>query len=387
VLRLSIFLVVVLSILGGVHFYLWARLVRDTQLPLPARTWATAALLGLAVSVLVTFLLLRRLSPEWGRVLAWPAFTWLGVMFFAFTLVLVGDLVRLLLFVQSKVSATPLDPGRRLMLARFLGGGAAIGAGVAGSFALRRALARVEVVDVTVRLPRLAASRDGTTIVQLTDLHVGPTIGRAFIEDIVRRTNDLRPDLVAITGDLVDGSVERLRHAVEPLRDLKATHGVFFVTGNHEYFSGPGPWRAELRRLGIRVLENERVSIGEGPDAFDVAGVEDHSAARIGGDSRPDLVGALAGRDPSRPLILLAHQPRAIFEAARQQVDLQLSGHTHGGQLWPFTYLVKLQQPYVAGLHQHGNTQIYVSPGTGYWGPPMRLGTRAEITRLTLRSA
>jgi predicted MPP superfamily phosphohydrolase len=384
--RLLIFLLVVLSIVGGVHFYLWARLVRDTQLPLPVRPWVTAALIALAVSLPATFIVLRRVPPEWGRFLAWPGFVWMGLMFLVFTLVLAGDIVRLLVFVGSKVASGGLDPGRRLMLARLLGGGAAVGAGVVGALALRRALARVEVKEVAVRLSKLPAAGQGTTIVQLTDLHVGPTIGRAFIEDIVRRTNELRPDVIAITGDLVDGSVERLRHAVEPLRDLKATHGVYFVTGNHEYFSGAGPWLAELRRLGIRVLRNERVTVGEGAAAIDIAGIDDHSAARLGGD-RSDVGQALAGRDPARPVILLAHQPRAIFEAARLGVDLQLSGHTHGGQIWPFTYFVKLQQPYVAGLHQHGDTQIYVSPGTGYWGPPMRLGTRAEITRVTLHAA
>jgi predicted MPP superfamily phosphohydrolase len=382
--RLLLFLLVVLSIVGGVHFYLWVRLIRDTQLPLPLRTWVTAALIALAVSLPATFLLMRRLPLELARLVAWPGFVWMGLMFLSFTLVLAGDIVRLLVVVGSKVASGGLDPGRRLLLARLLGGGAAVGAGVVGAVALRRALARVEVKEVGVRLTRLSPAHHGTTIVQLTDLHVGPTIGRAFIEDIVRRTNELRPDLVAITGDLVDGPVERLRHAVEPLRDLRARHGVFFVTGNHEYFSGAGPWIAELGRLGIRVLRNERVSVG-GDGGFDVAGIDDHSAGRLG-EAPSDLDRAMAGRDPARAVVLLAHQPRAIFEAARLGVDLQLSGHTHGGQIWPFTYLVKLQQPYIAGLHRHGDTQIYVSPGTGYWGPPMRLGTRAEITRVTLHA-
>jgi predicted MPP superfamily phosphohydrolase len=384
VARLLIFLLIVVGIVGGVHFYLWARLVRDTQIPLPWRAWATAALVALAISLPATFVVLRRIPPEWGRFLAWPGFVWMGLMFLAFVLVLTGDIVRLLVLLGGRLSeGGPLDPGRRLLLARFLGGGAAATAGVVGALALRRALARVEVKEVSVQLPRLAPGRSGTTIVQLTDLHVGPTIGRAFMEDVVRRTNELRPDLVAITGDLVDGSVERLRHAVAPLGQLRATHGVYFVTGNHEYFSGAGPWMAELERLGIQVLRNQRVGIGTGAGGFDIAGIEDWSAGRLGGTG-PDLAAALAGRDPSRPVVLLAHQPRAVVEAAQLGVDLQLSGHTHGGQIWPFTYFVKLQQPYVAGLHQHGPTQIYVSPGTGYWGPPMRLGTRAEITRITL---
>jgi predicted MPP superfamily phosphohydrolase len=304
-------------------------------------------------------------------------------MFLTFLLVLAGDVVRLLFLVATRVAgAGPIDPGRRLLLARLIGGGAALGASAVGAAAVRRALRRVEVTEVPVALTRLPAGA-GLTIVQLTDLHVGPTIGRAFIEDIVRRTNALRPDVVAITGDLVDGTVERLRDAVEPLRDLQATHGTFFVTGNHEYFSGAGPWVAELRRLGIRVLRNERVSVGP----VDLAGIDDHSAVRLGEGDRPDVGRALAGRDPSRPVVLLAHQPRAIFEAAQHGVDLQLSGHIHGGQIWPFSYLVKLQQPYVVGLHRHRESQIYVSPGTGYFGPPMRLGTRAEITRLTLTAA
>lgn len=382
--RLLIFLLIVVGIVGGVHFYLWARLVRDTQLPVPWRAWATAALIALAVSLPATFVVLRRVPPAWGRLLAWPGFVWMGLMFLVFVLVLAGDVVRLLVLLSGRLSSGGLDPGRRLMLARLLGGGAAATAGVVGALALRRALARVEVKEVAVQLAKLSPQRAGTTIVQLTDLHVGPTIGRAFVEDIVRRTNDLRPDVIAITGDLVDGSVERLRHAVEPLGGLQATHGVYFVTGNHEYFSGAAPWIAELRRLGIQVLRNQRVAIGEGPGGFDIAGIDDWSALRLGEAQGPDLPGALAGRDPARPVILLAHQPRAVFEASRLGVDLQLSGHTHGGQIWPFTYFVKLQQPYVAGLHQHGPTQIYVSPGTGYWGPPMRLGTHAEITRLTL---
>jgi predicted MPP superfamily phosphohydrolase len=265
-----------------------------------------------------------------------------------------------------------------------LGGGAGAMAGLVGGYAVYRARVRLDVTDVEVPIARLPASAEGMKIVQLTDMHVGGTISRAFVEHVVARTNALEPDVVAITGDLVDGTVERLRDAVAPLAELRARHGVYFVTGNHEYFSGVEPWMDELARLGIRVLRNERVAIG---DAFDLAGVDDFSARRLGAAGGPDLNRALEGRDRSRPLVLLAHQPRAVVEAARAGVDLQLSGHTHGGQIWPFSYLVKMQQPYVAGLHRHGDTAIYVSCGTGYWGPPMRLGTRAEIARIVLRRA
>jgi predicted MPP superfamily phosphohydrolase len=386
--RLVIFLTVILTIVAGVHFYLWIRLVRDTALPSPYRPWVTGALLGLAVLLPLPLLIARRVSVASSRWLAWPAYLWMGFMFLLFVLLLTSDVLRFAAWLPSKINlGAPLgdlqDASRRTFVARLLGGAAAAAAGVVGLFAVRQALRQVVVKEVEVRLPRLPAAGHGTTIVQLTDIHVGPTIGRAFIEDLVRRTNALAPDVIAITGDLVDGSVEQLWDAVEPLGQLRARHGVYFVTGNHEYFSGVEPWLAALGRLGIRVLANERVSIG-GEAGFDLAGIHDHSAGRIEPSHKADLPRALAGRDPGRALVLLAHQPKGVEQAAKLGVGLQLSGHTHGGQIWPFTYLVKLAFPFVHGLHQVGTTQLYVSPGTGYWGPPMRLGTRGEISRIKL---
>jgi predicted MPP superfamily phosphohydrolase len=234
------------------------------------------------------------------------------------------------------------------------------------------------VTELSLPIKKLPREHDGFTIVQLTDLHVGPTIGREWLEHVVERTNALKPDLVAITGDLVDGSVEHLREAVAPLANLKAKHGVFFVTGNHEYYSGVEDWLAELGRLGVRCLRNERVTVA---GAIDLAGIDDHTSRHS------DLDAAQNGRDRARPCVLLAHQPKAIHGAARHGVDLQLSGHTHGGQIWPWNYLVRLQQPYVAGLVRHEETHLYVSRGTGYWGPPMRLGSPAEIAKLVLRAS
>jgi predicted MPP superfamily phosphohydrolase len=240
---------------------------------------------------------------------------------------------------------------------------------------------------VEIPLPRLASTHDGLTLIQLTDLHIGPTIGRESLAALVATTNAVNPDIVAITGDLVDGSVEDLRESVAPLGDLSAKYGVYFVTGNHEYFSGATAWVAELGRLGIRVLRNERVTIGQGADAFHLAGVDDRSAARYPADGhREDLEKALGNRDPQRAVVLLAHQPRTVLDAALYGVDLQISGHTHGGQIWPFGALVRLQQRFLAGLGRHKDTLIYVSRGTGYWGPPMRLAAPAEITQLVLRA-
>jgi uncharacterized protein len=376
-----LFLPIVFGITYGLHFYIWARLVRDTALPPPFRAWATGLLIALGLSLPLSFVLVRAARRGVAAALSWPAYVWMGFMMLLFLGLLGGDVVRLGL----RLARGPIDdPARRLFLHRALGGGVAVLAAGMGLVALRRGLGQVILREIQVPLARLPKTLDGTTIVQLTDIHVGPTLGREFIQDLVTRTNALQPDVVAITGDLVDGSVEHLRDQVAPLKELRAKHGVYFVTGNHEYYSGVDEWIAELGRIGVRVLRNERVALADG---LDLAGIDDHSAPQMRDDHGPDLPRALQGRDPSRAVVLLAHQPRAVEEASRHGVDLQLSGHTHGGQIWPWMYLVKLQQPYIAGLFKHGETHLYVSSGTGYWGPPMRLGTSAEITRITLKSS
>lgn len=249
-----------------------------------------------------------------------------------------------------------------------------------------KSLATHEVVDVDVVLPRLAPELDGFTIVQLSDLHVGPTIDHRFVQDLVDRCGDLGADLYALTGDLVDGAPARYRAAAAPLGDLRAPHGVFAVTGNHEYYHGADAWIDELTALGVRYLRNERVVISRGGGAaFELAGVDDHEAR--GGDHGPDVARAVAERDDERPVVLLAHQPRQVHVAKQHGIDLQLSGHTHGGQIWPWHYLVKLQQRgLLAGRYRFGDTQLYVTRGCGYWGPRVRIGAPLEITRVILRA-
>jgi predicted MPP superfamily phosphohydrolase len=381
--RWIIFIAIALALIGGIHYYLWARLVRDTHMPAPWNGLTLAGLVVLAASIPAALVLGRHRSGPL-HLLVWPAYVWMGTMFLLFVTVLASDLVRATVAALAR-GALPPDPARRTLVARIA---ALVVASLTGGLALaalRSALGPVAVRRVNVPLRRLPRGRHGFTIVQLTDLHVGPTIGRAFIEQIVRHTNALDPDLVAITGDLVDGSVAELRDAVAPLAELRARHGVFFVTGNHEYYAGVHEWLEEVSRLGIRVLRNQRVSIGDGADSFDLAGVDDRSSSRHGGlEPAAALAQALDGRDPRRELVLLAHQPRSFLDAAPFGVGLQLSGHTHGGQLFPFSLLVRLQQPFLAGLHRRDDSQLYVSRGTGYWGPPMRLGAPAEITQIVL---
>jgi predicted MPP superfamily phosphohydrolase len=377
-----VFLVIALSLIGGLHYYFWARLVRDTALPAPWRQLATVTLAALGLSIPATMILWRSHSPL-RSVLAWPAFVWMGMLLILTLVVLGADVVRLLVHAGGGAR----DPERRLLLQRVLGAAAATVSAGLGVLALREGTRRVQVREVEVTLPRLPKALDGFTIVQLTDIHVGgQTIHRAFIEEMVATTNSLAADVVAITGDLVDGSVDELREHVAPLAELQARQGVYFVTGNHEYYAGVTEWLAHLPTLGVRPLRNERVSVGNGTHSFDLAGIDDWSARGLPGHG-PDLARAVEGRDGGRELVLLAHQPRAIHEAAKHGVGLQLSGHTHGGQIWPWNFAVKLQQPYVAGLARHKETQLYVSRGTGYWGPPMRLGAPAEITRIKLRAA
>jgi uncharacterized protein len=386
--RFLIFISVIVAIIVGVHYYLWARLVRDPQLAPPWRLVATWALVLLALSMPIA-MFLSRARPAAGRLIAWPAFSWMGIMFLLLVVFATVDLLRLFGWLARRTSeAHVLDPARRTLVARIIAAASAAVVGGIAAIATRAAQAPIDVKRVEVSLARLPRAHDGLNLVQLSDVHVGPTIGAGFVRDVVARVNELSPDIIAITGDLVDGSVEDLREAVAPLANLRARHGVYFVTGNHEYYSGAAQWIAALPSLGIRVLRNERVSIGEGAEAFDLAGIDDHTAVGFGGISTTEALSrALANRDSERELVLLAHQPRQFAEATRHNVGLQLSGHTHGGQMWPFTFFVRLVQPFVAGLHRRGESQIYVSRGTGYWGPPMRLGAPAEITQLVLRRA
>jgi predicted MPP superfamily phosphohydrolase len=387
VLSFAIFFSVMLSLTGAVHYYIWTRLVRDLALPLGLHRGLSAVLLLLYLAVPASFFVWRS-GAAWTKPLVWVASVWMGMLLLLLVTLATGDAIRGLLLVASRLSGNgEVDTERRALLSRFLGVAVAVAAGGLGVFAVRSGLARVALREVNVTLDRLPKELHGLTIAQLTDVHVGPTIGREFIERIVEQTNAIEPDVIAITGDLVDGSVEELREHVAPLAKLRARHGVYFVTGNHEYYSGVEAWCEELGRLGIRVLRNERVSIGHGDVSFDLAGIDDHQASQFGNGHGADLPRALAGRDPSRELVLLAHQPRAVFEAQEHGVGLQLSGHTHGGQIWPWRYLVRLQQPVVSGLARFGKTLVYVSNGTGYWGPPMRLSAPAEITKLTLSAA
>ena len=241
------------------------------------------------------------------------------------------------------------------------------------------------IVSISVPIKDLPPALQGFRIAQISDIHIGPTIRGDYLGRIVAAVNGLRPDMVAITGDLVDGSVRELGPHVAPLAELTSRHGSYFVTGNHEYYSGAHAWIAELRRLGITVLLNEHVVLRHGDALAIVAGVTDYGAHHFDPAHRSDPLAAIAGAPPDAGVrMLLAHQPRSAPAAADAGFDLQLSGHTHGGQFMPWNLFVKLQQPFVAGLHRLRHLWVYTSRGTGYWGPPKRFGAPSEITLVTL---
>ena len=278
------------------------------------------------------------------------------------------------------------DPQRRLLLAR----GAAIFAGLTAAgltgYGVRTATGAPRIHRVPVPLAKLPRGMDGLRIATVSDIHLGPLLGRAHTERIVAAVNRLDADLVAIVGDLVDGPVAELGPAAEPLRDLRSRYGSYFVTGNHEYYAGVEEWVTELDRIGLRVLQNERAEIRTPAGVLDLAGVNDVSADGVGVAAGPDYAAALADRDPSRPVVLLAHQPVQAHEAARYGVDLQLSGHTHGGQIVPFNLLVRLEQPVVSGLGEVDGTKLFVTNGAGFWGPPVRVGAPPEVALVELRA-
>ncbi|MFF3321477.1 metallophosphoesterase [Streptomyces sp. NPDC002889] len=451
--------VLIVSLLAGVHRYVWLRLVRDTTgRGSTVRRIGTAAVWVLPLLSVGALVSGRAGAPFWlERALAWPGFLWLATLLYLVLALLAAEAARPLLrrALERRANArtdrvavaaappqaagpasvpaadlvsapagtpgasavggvlaaeatttetgdtrpaddsTPVIPpaespsvppvpepavSRRLFVSRLVGGAAAAAAVGTVGHGTYGVLRGPRIKRVTVPLAKLPRAAHGYRIAVVSDIHLGPILGRAHTQRIVDSINAAQPDLVAVVGDLVDGSVEDLGPAAEPLAQLRSRHGSYFVTGNHEYFSGADAWVDHVRGLGLRPLRNERVQIA----GFDLAGVDDVAGENEG--QGPDFAKALGDRDRSRAAVLLAHQPVVIHDAVDHGVDLQLSGHTHGGQLWPGNYLAELANPTVAGLERYGDTQLYVTRGAGAWGPPVRVGASSDITVVQLAS-
>ncbi|AEY91239.1 integral membrane protein [Streptomyces hygroscopicus subsp. jinggangensis 5008] len=422
----------VLAVVAGLHWYVWRRLVRDTTRgPGPARRAGTAVFVAGPVLMTGALVAERAGAPFWlQRTLAWPGFLWMALALYLLLAVLASEAVRPLVNrLSRRVGPSPLDhpspdpaasplggpgpgvqgaeppgavtaapapartpapaqapapaprvqePTRRLVVSRLLAGAATTAAVATVGHGTYGVLKGPRVKRVTVPLAKLPRAAHGFRIAVVSDIHLGPVLGRGFAQRVVDTVNATRPDLIAVVGDLVDGSVKDLGPAAAPLARLSARHGAYFVTGNHEYFSGAEQWIEEVRDLGLHPLQNARTEL----PYFDLAGVNDVQGESEG--QGPDFARALDDRDPARACVLLAHQPVQIHEAVRHGVDLQLSGHTHGGQLWPGSLLAAAANPTVAGLDRYGDTQLYVSRGAGAWGPPTRVGAPSDVTVIEL---
>lgn len=431
--------VAALAVLAGFHWYAWRRLVRDTTAgPGTARRVGAAVFVAGPLLMLGAVVSERAGAPFWlQRALGWPGFLWMALALYLLLALLAGELVRPLLRraldrragvrqtsatrpvpaeptaadpaptqgepspapseptpvpagpadqpgptepAGAEPTGTPPAPSRRLFVSRVVGGAVAAAAVGTVGYGTYGVLRGPTVKRVTVPLAKLPRSAHGYRIAVVSDIHLGPVLGRGFAQQVVDTINSTQPDLIAVVGDLVDGSVKNLGPAAAPLAGLRARHGSWFVTGNHEYFSGAEQWLHEVRELGIHPLENARTELA----GFDLAGVNDVQGESEG--QGPDFGKALGGRDTTRACVLLAHQPVQIHDAVRHGVDLQLSGHTHGGQLWPGNFVAAAANPTVAGLERYGDTQLYVSRGAGAWGPPTRVGAPSDITVVELAS-
>lgn len=338
------------------------------------------------IAVLLTCCLIIPLSvrnhsirnPRLAGILAWGGLLSMGFFSSLFVLTLLRDVVLLSahVFLSAQRAASLVAPSAKWTIALTMI------VTLAGLVIARR---RPSIVDVDIPVRDLPQALHGFLIAQISDVHVGPTIRRGFVERVVAIVNGLQADLIAVTGDLVDGSVQQLSSHTAPLAGLTARHGVYFVTGNHEYYSGERAWTAEIRRLGLQVLKNQHVVLQHDGASLVLAGVTDLSSHHFDAAERSDPAMALRGSPvDAGAKILLAHQPNSATAAASAGFDVQLSGHTHGGQFWPWNLFVGFFQPLTGGLYRLKNLWVYVSRGTGYWGPPNRFGVPSEITRIRL---
>jgi uncharacterized protein len=369
---------IILGILALVHVYVGCRLLPVLPIGTAGRIAGATWLAISFISIPLSFYARSFRSRVWAdRVMAGGLFA-MGLFssLFVFTLLRDVALAPTVLLLPAGEVPRVLSGSAILVLAL---------AALATLIGFVNARRRAGIVKVEIPIRDLPDALQGFSIAQISDIHVGPTIKRPYVDAIVDAVNELQADLIAVTGDLVDGSVRDLAPHTEPLGRLSARHGAYFVTGNHEYYSGEPAWTAELTRLGLRVLMNEHVVLSHEGARLVVAGVADFSAHHFNPQQRSDPKAAL--KDAPADVgarILLAHQPRSAPAAAEAGFDLQLSGHTHGGQFWPWMFFVRLQQPFTAGLHRLNELWVYISRGTGYWGPPKRFGSPSEITHLRL---
>jgi uncharacterized protein len=379
--RIAVFLLVVNVVSISIHAYVGSRILAAMPPASPAPRFVWPVLAGLYFLMVAALFLARTGHPSiWTKSVVAAGFAWMGLAFLLLAAGLAGDLSGALLRLAAWMSGQDLSS-----ISRWIRLGLLACAPLAAVHGIFQALRPPEIREIEIPVAGLAPAWDGVRIAHVTDTHIGPILGRSWTEDLVRRVDSARPDIVVHTGDLVDGSVGALRAEVEPLARLQGREGTFFVTGNHEGYSGIAPWCAQMRSWGWDVLANESRIVSRGGDRLAIAGITDAHEGALRDGTAPDVVRALRGMPADVPVVLLAHQPVQALQAQGMGVSLQLSGHTHGGQIWPFHFLVRLQQPMVAGYARVGDVPVFTSRGAGFWGPPLRIGARAEVPILVLR--
>ena len=382
------FLIVVLTVLWIIHGYVAWKVI--PTLGLTSSGGLVAYILIFFLSTLPLLPILLRYSGSEAKIIdriSLFGYTSLGFFVLSFLILLTKDLFgHAVTFVSYLMgSHQEVDDSKRDFIKKSLTLGVFGISGAATSYGFYSSRKGPAIIEQDIFLKSLPDEFENFTIAQISDLHVGPTIKISYVDDVLRKIENVNPDLIAVTGDMVDGSVKHLSKELQPFKDMVAKYGTFFVTGNHEYYSGAESWLDETDRLGMTNLINEHRLITINEKHIAVAGITDFRAHHIIKSHRSNPKKAIKSVDNTTTKIMLAHQPNSIFSVHDSGADLQISGHTHGGQFVPFNFPTKLANAYLAGLYDHNGTQIYVNRGTGYWGPPLRLGIPSEITELTLK--
>ena len=378
-----LFGILTLAVFAWANYFLYRRTVADT-ITSPRVRFAMGTLLLLLLLAVPAVRLAWRAQMPPPLVITTVLFGW-GVLIYTLLALLFVEVGKWVARRRQKarLSPVPEDPQRRLFLSRVAASGALVVGGGVAAFGTWRAFAPPQISEVPIKLPGLPKALDGFVIVQLSDIHVGAIIQQKFLDQLVATANSAKPDLVAITGDLVDGTPDAIGGYVARLRNLQSRFGTYFVSGNHDYYSGWEEWSRELEGIDFEVLRNRTVSIGDPGASFDLIGVDDYGARWA--PNGYDLEAAVKGRDPERASVLLAHQPSGLELAAAKKIGLQLSGHTHGGQLFPATLVGDaIWGRRNAGWSALEGTQLYTSRGCGFVGPPMRVGAGPEVVKIIL---
>lgn len=384
-----LFIIISLLILASGYSYVGFRLISQSNLPVYINYSAWTILILLLISLYLPFVLARfGIKNEILDFMLYVGYIGLGFFSFLIIFLLIKDFSFGLYSIGKKILAfgglseksLVENPERRQFLLNSFNIGILTATAALTSYGFYHATRKPYIKRVFIPIKNYSDDLKEFKIVQVSDLHVGPTIKRDYVKQIVEEVNKINPDIFVFTGDLVDGSVENLRNEVEPLKNINPRLGKFFVTGNHEYYSGAIDWMKEAENIGFIVLHNENRIVEYKSKKLLIAGVPDVQGIQFFSDHVSDPIKAISTDKTSDIKILLAHQPKSLYKAIEAGFDIQLSGHTHGGQFIPWNYLAKIGQPFIKGLNKMENTWIYVSNGTGYWGPPLRIGANSEIT-------